>query len=177
MSIRNELLEQIAGATFDIRNNASIAGYGSIGIDNDVAVGTINSTPKLIAGFDTELLTPKGVDHVLADDAMRFNYGGVWSFSIKVVMMFDELNAGRRIYFQIYNPDKSVFGDKFYYFVGRNTDGVNMNVTVPVDISDNNVGDRGQLYIGSDSDTFTNAVNIGTTYSVTCNAPVTELVL
>lgn len=174
---RNQLLEEISNATFDIRNNATIAGYGSIGVNTPVAIGAINATPQVLTGFDTILITtPRGVTQDLATGSLSLGVKGVWTLFIKASLTFDELNSGRQISLQLYNLDTATpAGTIFNYFVGRNTAGVNLNVSLPFEVDPSIVGDKYQLRIFSQADVFANSSNIGTTYSFTNNSPVTEL--
>ena len=174
---RSELLTEIASLTFDIRNNATIAGCGGVGVGGENPIGTVNATPVTIDGFDTELISnPRGVTCDIANDAMIMNLKGVWIFMVKLSLEFNEASAGRKISLQAYNLDKATPSTEiFTFFVGRNAGGVNMAINFPIDIDANAVGDRIQVQILSAADTFTNAVDVGSTFSVTNNAPVTEL--
>jgi hypothetical protein len=173
----NELLQEISTNIFDIKNNATIAGYGSIGIDAPVVIGTVASTPQLIDGFDVELIsTPRGVTQDLLTNSLSLSVKGVWTLYIKVSLAFDELNSGREISLRMFNLDTGLPATTlFNYFVGRNTGGVNLNVSLPFEVSASAVNQRWQIQVLSQTDTFTNCSNIGSTYSLTNSSPITEL--
>lgn len=144
------------------------AGYGGIGVDAVKSIGTINSTFQTLEGFDTDLVeTPLDVTYDKANHGLKLDRQGLWELTIKVTLTFDELNAGRQIQFRTYNATTATPGGiSFNYFVGRNQAGVNIPLTIAVDIPPANVGDLIQLQVGSASDTFTNSSNIGTIYQV-----------
>lgn len=144
------------------------AGYGGIGVDAVKAIGTIDSTFQTIEGFDVDLITtPLDVTYDKANHGLELDRQGLWEFTIKVALTFDEVNAGRQIQFRSYNATTATPGGiVFNYFVGRNQAGVNIPLTIAIDITPANVGDLIQLQVGSASDTFTNSSNIGTIYQV-----------
>lgn len=144
------------------------AGYGGIGVDASNAIGTINSTFQTIEGFDVDLIaTPLDVTYDKANHGLKLDRQGLWEFTIKVTLTFDEVNAGRQIQFRSYNATTATPGGiSFNYFVGRNQAGVNIPLTIAIDIPPANVGDLIQLQVGSSADTFTNSSNIGTIYQV-----------
>jgi hypothetical protein len=153
-----------------IADNYVIAGRGGIGVDTPAAMGTINTTPKLVDGFDTELITDtRGITQTpLSNNGIIFDVQGVWLWNIKVALTFDELNAGRQINLQIYNATLAAPSTTdFVFFVGRNVGGVNLAINIPVEVGVGFVGDLYQLRILSDADTFTNTTDIGSTFSVT----------
>lgn len=144
------------------------AGYGGIGVDAVKAIGTIDSTFKTIEGFDIDLIaTPLDVTYDKANHGLKLDRQGLWEFTIKVALTFDEVNAGRQIQLRSYNATTATAGSiEFNYFVGRNQAGVNIPLTIAIDAPPSNVGDLIQLQIGSATDTFTNSSNIGTIYQV-----------
>lgn len=179
MSIRNELLENIltesvnfnqelADLTQAIADNYVIAGRGGIGVNATVVIGNVNSTPQLIDGFDTEIITDvRGVTQTpLSNNGIIFNVKGVWDVAIKVTLTFLEVNNSREIKLRLYNSDLALpASSEFVYFVGRNTGGVNLAVTIPVEVPDLVVGDLFQLQVLSDADSFTSTNNIGSTFT------------
>jgi len=144
------------------------AGYGGIGVDAVKAIGTINSTFQTLEGFDTDLIaTPLDVTYDKANHGVELDRQGIWEFTLKITLTFDEVNAGRQIQFRSYNATTATPGGTvFNYFVGRNQAGVNIPLTIAIDLPPANVGDLIQLQVGSASDTFTNSSNIGTIYQV-----------
>lgn len=144
------------------------AGYGGIGVDAVKAIGTIDSTFQTLEGFDTDLVaTPLDVTYDKANHGLKLNRQGLWEFTLKITLTFDEVNAGRQIQFRSYNATTATPGGiEFNYFVGRNQAGVNIPLTIAIDIPPANVGDLIQLQVGSAADTFTNSSNIGTIYQV-----------
>ena len=76
------------------------------------------------------------------------------------------ITKGREIRLRLYNNTIATPAtSEFVYFVGRNTGGVNLAITTPVEVPVGVVGDLFQLQVLSASDTFTNTVNIGTTFT------------
>jgi hypothetical protein len=144
------------------------AGYGGIGVDAVKAIGTIDSTFQTLEGFDTDLIaTPLDVTYDKANHGVNLDRQGIWEFTLKITLTFDEVNAGRQIQFRSYNATTATPGGiEFNYFVGRNQAGVNIPLTIAIDVPPANVGDLIQLQVGSASDTFTNSSNIGTIYQV-----------
>jgi len=146
------------------------AGYGGIGVNAVKAIGTINSTFQTVEGFDIDLIaTANGVTYDKANHGLKLNSKGVWEFNIKITLEFDEENFGRKISVKSWNDTTSTGGTySFDYFVGRNQAGVNIFVTIAVEVDGSIVseGDLIQLQIGTDGDTFANANNIGTIYQV-----------
>jgi len=142
------------------------AGYGGIGVNTVTAMPAIGAAWVTLTGFDLPLLsTPKGVVQDLGNNALSFNIQGVWQFSIKVSMAFDEAQAGRAMLMRTYNSTTQTGGNlSFNYFVGRNQSGVNLNVVMAVDIPAEAVGQPIQLQVSSSADSFTNVSNIGTVY-------------
>ncbi|ABV74293.1 hypothetical protein BA3_0008 [Thalassomonas phage BA3] len=144
------------------------AGYGGIGVDASNAIGTINSTFQTIEGFDIDLIaTPLDVTYDKSNHGLKLDRQGVWEFSIKVTLTFDEVNAGRQIQLRAYNDTTSTpSATTFNYFVGRNQAGVNLQLTFAVEVAEGDEGQLIQLEVGSATDTFTNSTNIGTIYQV-----------
>lgn len=179
MSIRNELLESIltesvnfnqelADLTQAIAENYVIAGRGGIGVDTVVLIGTVDSTADIITGFDTEIITDtRGITQTpLSNDGLIFDVKGVWDLAVKVTLTFDEVNSGRQIKLRFFNVNlASPASTEFVFFVGRNVGGVNLSVTIPIEIPQDVVGDLIQLQVLSDTDTFTTVNNIGTVFS------------
>lgn len=179
MSIRNDLLESIFSETVNfnqeladltqaIADNYVVAGRGGIGVDTPILIGAVNTTPQLVDGFDTELITDtRGITQTpLSNNGLIFDVEGVWLWSVKVSLTFDELNAGREIRMQIYNSTLATpLASDFVFFVGRNVGGANLSINIPVEVPVGVVGDLFQLRILSDADTFTTVTNIGSTFS------------
>lgn len=144
------------------------AGYGGIGVDAVKAIGTIDSTFKTIEGFDIDLIsTPLDVTYDKANHGIKLDRQGIWEFTVKIALTFDELNAGRQIQLRSYNATTATASPvEFNYFVGRNQAGVNLPLTISVEVANGSEGDLIQLEVGSAAHTFTNSDNIGTIYQV-----------
>jgi hypothetical protein len=179
MSIRNELLEQISGNMFDIKNNATIAGYGSIGVDGATALASpINSTPQTLTGFDVELITsPRGVTQDLGTNSLALLVKGVWTLMVKVSLTFDEdIAKERSISFQLQNIDAPIPSPTiFRHSVPKSAASKTMTIALPFDVGSASVGDKFVIQVLSETDTFLNCTDIGSTFSFTNNAPITEL--
>jgi hypothetical protein len=177
MTIRNELLQEISTNIFDIKENATIAGYGSIGVNGETPMADINATPQTLTGFDVELISaPRGITQDLANNALIMHVKGIWTLSVKVSLTFSELNSSRHIGFIVQNMDNPIASPvKFNYPVGRNTGGSSMILSLPIEVSAASVGDKFSLQVFSDADTFTGVNDIGSTFSMTNNSPITEL--
>lgn len=168
MSIRNVLLEQISAQMTNLLASFVVAGRGGIGVDAVVPIGSVNTTPQIVDGFDTEIIeNTRGITQLpLTNNGLIFDVEGVWNISVKVTLTFDEVNAGRTMNLRFYNATTMTPGAvDFVYFIGRNTGGVNLTVTLPVEISVAESGDLQQLQIFTDGDLFTNVTNIGSTFT------------
>lgn len=144
------------------------AGYGGIGVNAVKAIGTINSTFQTLEGFDVDLIaTPLDVTYDKANHGLKLDRAGIWEFTIKVALTFDEVNAGRQIQLRSYNATTATPSAlTFNYFVGRNQAGENLTLTFAVEVAEGDEGEIIQLQVGSAADTFTNSSNIGTIYQV-----------
>lgn len=144
------------------------AGYGGIGVNVVEPIGTIDATFQTLEGFDTDLISvPLDVTYDKANHGLMLDRQGIWEFTIKVTLTFDDLNAGRQIQFRAFNSTDATPGaNTFTYFVGRNQGGVNITLTIEVEILPSEVGDLIQLQVASSTDTFLNSSNIGTYYQV-----------
>ena len=160
---------QIRNSTDDIYTLALIlsdlyviAGYGGIGLDAETPVANITATPQVLP-FDVELLTePRGVTYVLGSQGLQFNEIGIWRMNAKVSLTFTELNAGRRLTLRLYNVSTaSDVGPSFNFAVGRNTDGVNLNFNLLVDIPEEFVDNLIVMRVSSAANTFTGVTAIG----------------
>ena len=166
--LRDEFLSVQAGTNLAARIDAFfaaanvVAGYGGIGLDAITALSDINATPQILP-FDIELITdPRGVDYNLGSQALQFAEVGVWRMNAKVSLEFLELNAGRRMELRLYNvATASDVGPTFNFSVGRNTDGVNLNFNLLVNIPEEILNDPLVLRVRSAADTFTGVQAIG----------------
>jgi hypothetical protein len=169
-----EETERIQGSTEDIYKLAEflvtlyvVAGYGSIGLDAITGLPNITATWQTLP-FDVLLIDPpRGANYDLPNDGMGFDLEGVWRVNAKISLEFAEVNAGRRLQLRIWNLTQGITGGiVFQYTVGRNTDGVNLNLSVMTTIEEANVGDVLQLQVASSSDTFTAVQAIGSTWDI-----------
>ena len=163
---RIEALEELLDETRTaVAENFVQAGYGGIGVNTPEPIGTVNTIFQTLEGFDTLLVaSPKNVSYDLATNSIALLIDNEWELKAKVSLTFDELNAGRKIQLRAYNLTQADPGDTvFNYFVGRNQGGVNLDVTVIFDLGAN-AGDKIQLQVGTDGDTFNNVTNIGSTF-------------
>lgn len=168
MSIRNELLELIRDAMFNILGNTVVSGRGGIGLGTSYLLGTINTTPTTITNYDREVIVDtKNITQLpLTNDGLIFLTSGVWVFYIKLTLTFDELNAGRSIALRVWNAtDAEPASGSISYFVGRNTAGANLDITIPIDLQSSQVGDLFQLQVLTDGDTFSNVSVIEAAFS------------
>lgn len=169
-NVREKLNETIDGhnnTTQGVIDNYVLASYGSIGIDAVQPMSTINATPQIITGFDTELATPKNITYDLVGDGISLTYPGVYNLVVKMALEFDESNQGRRLSLLTYNATKDEFSaNEFRYYAGRNSGGKDIVLPAIFEISDLEAGDKFQLAVKSDNDTFTGVSNQGTTWGI-----------
>jgi hypothetical protein len=167
-----EETEQIRNSTDDIygwanfaREQFVIAGYGSVGLDAVTPFGDIGATWQTLP-FDITLVDPpKGVVYTLGDQGIVWLSSGVWRINAKISVEFVEAQNGRRIQLRLFNATGGGGqGLVFTYSVGRNTDGVNLNLSLSVQLSSGAVGDIFVLQVSSDADTFTGVQLIGSTW-------------
>ena len=169
LSKRISALEQeLEAVKAAVAENFVQAGYGGIGVNATVNIGAVNTTFQTVTGFDTELVTtPKNVVHSLPNNSLELLIENAWEIKSKVSLEFDEVNNGRKIQLRLFNLTQGTPGTTvFNYFVGRNQGGVNLDLA---GIFDANAvaGDEIQLQVGTDGDTFSNVVNIGSTFYAT----------
>ena len=168
--VREKLNETITGhnnTTQGVVDNYVLASYGSIGVDATEPMTTINSTPQIITGFDTELATPKNIVYDLVGNGIKFDYPGAYVIMVKMALEFDEVNSGRRLSLTTYNATKATYSNnEFKYYVGRNSGGKDIVLPAVFQLGDIDVGDKFQLAILSENDTFTNVSNQGTVWGV-----------
>ena len=170
--LRSESVE-IQNSTDDIYtisqfiiDNVVAAGYGSIGLNAITPLADINATWQQVP-MDTVLVAPKAVSYDLLNEAMIFESEGIWRINAKVALEFVEAQASRRLQLRLFNLTSGVPGDTvFTYGVGRNTDAVNLNLSVMITVPESAVGNSYQLQINSAANTFTGVVNTGNTWDV-----------
>ena len=168
-----EEYEQVRDSTDDIYtiadfliNNLVAAGYGSIGLDAISPLADINATWQQVP-MDVVLVVPKAVSYDLPNEGMIFESEGIWRINAKVALEFVEAQASRRMQLRLFNLTTGApSGTVFTYGVGRNTDAVNLNLSVMITIPSDRVGDTFQLQIASSTSTFTGVVNTGNTWDV-----------
>lgn len=143
------------------------AGYGGIGVDNEVAMPNITGAYQTLTGFDLALIpAPKGVVQDFPNNALIFNAEGIWQLSVKVTLAFAESNAGRQLSLRIWNNTSgSPSGVEFIFFVGRNQAGANLSFVLNGSFPADAVGDEIQLQVAAPTgDTFTGVSNLGTIF-------------
>ncbi len=142
------------------------AGYGGIGVDAGALMADIGATWQNISGYDLFLIDePRGITYALPNDGIRFNAEGIWQVTVKVSLVFVEVNAGRQLSLRMFNVDIGASaGISFNFFVGRNQAGANLNFTLAAHIPAASVGDLAVLQVSSAADSFTGVTNIGTVY-------------
>ena len=168
-----EEYEQVRESTDDIYtigqfiiDNVVAAGYGSIGLDAITPLANINATWQKVP-MDVVLVVPKAVSYDLVNEAVIFESEGIWRINAKVALEFAEAQASRRLQLRLFNLTTGTpSGTVFTYGVGRNTDAVNLNLSVMITAPESSVGNSYQLQINSAADTFTGVVNTGNTWDV-----------
>ena len=165
--------EEVRNSTDDIYSiaqwlteNLVAAGYGSIGLDAITPLAGINATWQQVP-MDTILVVPKAVSYDLTNEALIFGSEGIWRINAKIALEFLEAQGSRRMELRLFNLTTGIAPTTvFTYGIGRNTDAVNLNLSVMTTITDGQVGDSYQLQIRSAADTFTTVVNTGNTWDV-----------
>jgi len=132
-----------------------VAAYGGIEQTGAPAMADIDSTFQTIA-FDAAALTnPKGVTQDFANDALIFDFQGIWRVTALLTISWNDANSGRELEVRFFNADTATAGPSTTYFAGRNQDGINIPVSFLAEIPEDVVGDKFELQIGSVTDTFT----------------------
>ena len=152
-----EEFELVRGSTDDIYSlaqflldNYVIAGYGSIGQDV-VQPYAIGATWQDFNLWDVELLSiTRGVTPNLPNGFI-VQTTGLWQLNIKISLSFNDLNAGRSLQLRFFNAtDGLPGGSTFNYWIGRNTDGVNIQLSAIFEID--TAAATGPVQIQADKD-------------------------
>ena len=151
----------------DLQDNKVHTGYGAIGLNAVTSLSDITSGNWQTLDFDTSILsTPKDISYNLTNNSMALNNSGIWSSSVKISILFDPLNAGRKLYLRFYNITKGTAGaNVFVEGVGRNVDVGGFSFSFPADTPLPEEGDEVVLQISGDS-TFTNVSQIGSVWQL-----------
>jgi hypothetical protein len=100
----------------------------------------------------------------LANNALEFGAEGIWQVSVKATLSFTDVNFGRNVSMRLFNATTAIpGGSEAVFFVGRNTAGANLFITLNAEIPLAEVGDEFQVQVGG-GDAFTGVTNIGTLY-------------
>jgi len=138
-----------------------VAAYGGIQQTATPAMADIDATFQTIA-FDAVTLTnPRGVIQDFANDALIFNFEGIWNVRFQISIAFTDINSGRELQIRFFNNSTTTAGPEINYFVGRNQAGLNAFFAVNTEIPAAELGDEFIIQIASAADTFTGVSNEG----------------
>ena len=148
-------------------------GYSSSAITTSFPFPDITpSTYYHVTGFDTSMLTEKNATFNFTSDTFSFQKNGLWRHDMKMTLSHNETASDRNILFRFVNNTASTIGRDFVFVIQKNTTSSNINLSIPLMIEDDDVGDDYQLEIGGE-DAFTSLVNIETILSLTrCSGDV-----
>jgi len=141
-----------------------VAAYGGIQQTATPAMADIDATFQTIA-FDAVTLTnPRGVIQDFANDALIFDFEGIWNVRFQMSVSFADINSGRELQIRFFNNTTASAGPDINYFVGRNQAGLNIVFAVNTEIPATVLGDEFIIQIASAADTFTGVANEGALY-------------
>lgn len=138
-----------------------VAAYGGIKQTGTPGMSDIDSTFQTIAFNAITLTTPKGVTQDFANDALIFDFEGIWQIKFQLTVSFTDVNAARQFQLRSFNDTTTTPGETIDYFVGRNQGGSNPVFNINVEIPATVLGDLFEIQIASAADTFTGVTNEG----------------
>jgi len=138
-------------------DNSVEAAYGGIIVDSTTAIPDIDATWQTVTVFDEEMLiTPRGIWQVIANDALRFEFAGVYSVNINMALMHNDVNSGRSIGIRLHNDTTNVNGDAIIIGTGRNTAITNISIAgVLFELETSGENNQIQIQIGG-GDAYSN---------------------
>lgn len=129
------------------------AGYG--GLNQSVATAiTLTSGWTTVPADQALLSTPRLVEQQIASDGVVLEQGGIWMWSVNLLVAHDVLASGRTMGIRLFNVTDSVVIATFDYAIAQNQPATNINTVLPVEIPDTDTGDLLVLQLSALADTF-----------------------
>ncbi len=134
------------------------AGYGGITQETPTGIGDIGGgilNWETLVADTISTAVPRGVDQLLATNALSLNAAGVWSVSVSFSISHNEVNSSRQFSIRIFDITSASAGKATLIGIGRNSGVTTFATTFLLDITPGQTGDDWRIEVGGTADNIT----------------------